>query len=375
MATDSRGLMGCRRLGVWALGALGAAAWALVGCGGGDSVTVVESGAGPALGRLSVPLDTTGSSGALYRLSGSLLMMGPQEETILLSGAVPSVEAQLASGSYQATLLDPWRLSRVDADRPRAVDAVLTSENPAAVQIEPNLTTHLVLRFRVEGGDVVPADGEISVSIEVDDTPTGGGACDESSAGQCVEQLLDNGLLALGAAPSCVPAQTLPTPLGDVQVCGTGVCADGSPGCAVDGLSLQAATQVLQNGPIRIGASAALLTPLVVPIRLPPQLGGSICRPEVSASFPGLVVTLNRIDVGAGKVGLEVGAFSLGPSSIDIQGGGVCEVLFDVLLGPLRQQLEARLRELILDGLPGLVESLTCTECPDGCALRCLSNP
>lgn len=349
---------------------------ALPSCGDASDVTVLGGASEARWGTLSIPLDTTGSSGASYRLSASLLLTGPQEETVLLSGAVPAVEVRLASGSYRAFLNDPWRLSRLEAEGPRAVDAVLVSENPAAVQIEPEATTRLVLRFRVEGGEVVPADeGALEVTVEVDDTPPGTGACGEAGASPCLEQLLDDAAQGLGSASSCLPAQALATPLGNVQVCDDGVlCADGSRGCIIGGLDAEIATQVSASGPIELSLSAALRAPASVPLRVPALLGGGTCRLAVNAAFPGARATLRRVAAGGGQVGLEMGGVSLGPASVDVslqQGGLLCDTVVPLAEDLIEQELQALAGELVLGSVPGLVESLTCTECPTGCALRC----
>lgn len=332
------------------------------------------------LGRLNIPLDTTGSSGALYRLSASLLLTGPQEETLLLSGPVPAVEVELAAGTYQASLNDPWRLSRVDASGPRAVDAVLVSENPATVQIEPDATTQLVLRFRVQGGEVVPApDGALEVIVEVDDSPPTSGVCDGAGGAPCLEALLDDALLALGSASGCLPAQTLSTPLGNVQVCSDGVvCAGGAPGCPIGGLELDVATEVLPSGPIELALSAALRSPIIVPVRLPGLFGGGLCRLAVNAAFPRVLTSLNRLDAGDGQVALQMGAVSPGPANIDVsllQGGALCGTLVPLAEELIAGELSSLPGELLQSSLPELVESLRCTECSEGCVLRCQPSP
>lgn len=354
--------------------------WALASCGDRIDTTVLGDGTETHLGKLNVPLETTGSSGALYRLSASLLLTGPEEETLLLSGAVPAVEVELATGTYQASLNEPWRLSRVEASGPRAVDAVLVSENPATVRIEADATTQLVLRFRVEGGEVVPApDGTLSVVVAVDDAPSTGDVCDGAGAAPCLEELLDDSLLALGDASGCLPAQTSTTPLGSVQVCADGVaCADGSPGCPIAGLSLEVATEVLPSGPIEIAVAAALRSPLIVPVRLPALLGGGVCRLAVNAAFPGVLTALNRIDAGGGQVALQMGPVSLGPVNIDVslrEGGALCDALVPLSEDLIAQELQSLAGDLILSRLPEQVESLRCTECSAGCALRCQPSP
>jgi hypothetical protein len=359
---------------------LGAVLWALTSCGNRSDRTVLGDGAEARLGKLEVPLDTTGSSGASYRLSASLLLTGPEEQTLLLSGAVPAVEVELAPGTYQASLNEPWRLSRVDASGPRAVDAVLVSENPATVQIEPDVTTQLELRFRVEGGEVVPApDGALSVVVAVDDSPPTGSVCDGAGAAPCLEERLDEALLASGDASGCLPAQTSSTPLGNVQICGDGVvCADGSPGCPIAGLELEAATEAPASGPTQIAISAALRNPLAVPVRLPPLFGGGLCRLAVNAAFPEVRTSLNRSDAGDGQVALQMGPVSAGPANIDVsllQGGALCETLVPLAEDLIARELQALAGELILSRLPELVASLRCTECSAGCALRCPPSP
>lgn len=353
--------------------------WALLSCGGSDA-TVLGNGEEARLGRLNIPLDTTGSSGAVYRLSASLHLSGPEEETLLLSGAVPAVEVELVTGTYQASLNEPWRLSRIEASGPRAVDAVLISENPVAVQIDADATTELVLRFRVQGGEVVPApDGTLEVSVEVDDSPQGGGVCDAASGAPCLEALLDEALLGLGNASGCLLAQTSSTPLGNVQVCADGVvCADGAPGCPIGGLTLEGATEVLPEGPIEIALSAALQSPLTVPVRLPALLGGGLCRLAVNAAFPGVLTSLNRVDAGGGQVGLQMGPVSTGPANVDVslrEGGALCNTLVPLAEELIAVELQPMAGQLLSRSLPERVESLRCTECSVGCALRCSPSP
>lgn len=289
-----------------------------------------------------------------------------------MSGAIPVVEAQLPAGTYEALLLDPFRLSRIDPDGPRAVDAVLVSDNPASVPIEPEATTQLVLQFRVQGGDVVPAGpGTLVVTVNVDDGPPTGAACSDESAGPCIDELLETALAAAGSGAACVPAQSVSTPLGDLQICEASVCADGSPGCSGD-LAIAASAQIVPGGVEMVG-SVSLAPPLEVPVRVPALFGGGTCRLGVQVELADMRAALNSSPGSDGRVSLRVGGISAGSPQIDvsvIDGGTVCGPLTSLPV-ELAASLEPLIAEALTERLSAIVEPLSCTECEQGCALRC----
>ena len=131
------------------------------------------------LGAVNLKLVGQAPSGALYRL---------RDATITISGlAMPppapvvfhteddinrmAVVAHVPAGGYTVDLADGWRLERVTGGMGQPVDATLTSVDPQAVMVGAGALTSVVLQFRVNGETVPMGDGDLQVTIGVDDSP------------------------------------------------------------------------------------------------------------------------------------------------------------------------------------------------------------
>jgi hypothetical protein len=210
----------------------------------------------------------------------------------------------------------------------------------------------------------------------VDDPSTADDACETGEAGPCIDALLEGGLAALGAVSACLPATALPTPFGDARACSTGVCSDGSSGCPIDGVGLEAVIGLLPDGSLELLGTATLARPLRVPVLLPSLLGGGTCNFDVTAVLPDLVASIERVtgdgaasrlrlvDVSIGEPHLT--AVTVAPSS------ALCGLLGDLLPALAAEQLSTLASSLIGDALSEIVSDLECTQCgAGGCPLRC----
>lgn len=131
----------------------------------------------PEVGHAKLSLTGTSTSGLEYRLRDAQLVITRPDGTIAATRSTeihPEFDAllfDLPPGDYLLDLREGWRLERADgADSWEDVEATLSSANPRAFRIERDQTTSIVLRFRVEGGEVELGEGRAEITIEVDDS-------------------------------------------------------------------------------------------------------------------------------------------------------------------------------------------------------------
>lgn len=153
----------------WALAALTGASLT-TGCQ--QSQGVSEVAVAGEMGSIQLPLVAQSASGVTYRLRDAAFELdGPTYVTIDTRDESPedtSLELDLPVGSYDAHLVDGWRLVRVESDGSETgVEAHLTSGNPLSFSISAGQISPVVFRFRIGSGDVDFGGAEIG--IEVDD--------------------------------------------------------------------------------------------------------------------------------------------------------------------------------------------------------------
>lgn len=342
-------------------------------------------------GTLRVPLSAVGASGAAYRLEDALLnLVGPEMTSVDLSGAVEVVEAQLRSGAYEATLLDGWSMLRMDETGPQPVAATLLSENPAPVEIVRGTTSELLLRFLVASDGEGADDGTLAVRLEIEEEtnappagmegsppPDGADECSILTDGVCADVLLPGLLASLGALPGCLPATTVPTALGDAEVCAGATCLDGSAGCPIPNLNLAAAADDLSGDLIELVGSVSLGEAMLVPVTLAAgALGEVACDLNVEAEFTSVVATLETLDAGGAlAAGLAVQALTVADADVQVnavQESALCSAVSEFAAELATDEVAAVLATQIETELSERLESVGCTRCNDEeCPLRC----
>jgi hypothetical protein len=176
----------------------------LVGCMG------VSPADDSAVGRLDLPLVSTGSNGSQFALAGTFDLIGVEtlSQTVnpadgnFLSSDVLTMNPRV--GSYTLTL-SGFQLYRVDtAMTPPslvpATGATLTSPATVALDILNNQTTQVVYQFSVPGsGTIVFARGTLDIDFEVGEGLPVGAPCTDNT--QCASLVCN---AALGCAvPTC----------------------------------------------------------------------------------------------------------------------------------------------------------------------------
>lgn len=139
----------------------------LVACAGRTrDVSTLEAG------TLGLQLRTEVNHVAYRLRDGVFEVTGPQLLTLNSEEDVDasSLEGTLAAGAYDVELLPGWRLERESASGFETLDALLTSANPLAFEIEPGQRTSLRYEFFTEGNRIGLGDGGVEVSIGVTDT-------------------------------------------------------------------------------------------------------------------------------------------------------------------------------------------------------------
>lgn len=131
----------------------------------------------PEVGRAKLSLTGTSTSGLEYRLRDAQLVIARPDGTIAATRTTeiePDFTAllvELPPGEYLLDLREGWRLERAaGADSWEDVEATLSSVNPQTFVIRRDQTTNIVLRFRVDGGEVELGEGRAEITIEVDDS-------------------------------------------------------------------------------------------------------------------------------------------------------------------------------------------------------------
>ncbi len=115
--------------------------------------------------------------GLYYRLRDAVFAIEGPMSTAVGTEENPTtdvISVELPAGAYEVLLEDGWRLERWDpiTDATLAVDATLTSGNPASTVVSGSETSTVVFVFEVpDAGPVVLGDGDLEIDIDVETTP------------------------------------------------------------------------------------------------------------------------------------------------------------------------------------------------------------
>lgn len=158
-------------------------------------------------GQLQLALSAIGSDGASYGLDARLSATGPENLTADLSHLDTSFAAELIAGEYLVEL-SGYVLYRIeDGVAVEESGAVLLTDNPTALLIEPGGVTALTLTFAVPGGEVTFDHGTLELDLEVIEGLPGGSAClvdADCASRDCLDGLCaPEGLPRLEAALAC----------------------------------------------------------------------------------------------------------------------------------------------------------------------------
>jgi hypothetical protein len=191
------------------------------------------------IGRLDVPLVSSGSMGTQFALAATFTLAGP--EAITASAGVGDADffsqdvltLNPRVGSYMLTI-SGWTLYRVSgtpAMGTPVTGAMLTSAATQAVEILNGQTTNVVYQFNVPGtGTVVFARGLLNIDFAVGEGYPDGAACTASN--QCAS------LVCTAAGMTCAAASC-----SDGVQNGMETAPDVGPGCGVAGGGCSAAQQ------------------------------------------------------------------------------------------------------------------------------------
>jgi len=138
------------------------------------------------VGSFDTAITATGSDGSLYRLppeSYVQVFNAAYSDIFPLDGDAATMSFDVPVGSYSIYLYNPfsmgaeWQLERTNVDMTtETVSATLITPLPVAVTIVEDQVTSVVFQFQVpDGGTVTFAEGELEVSINVDEQSATGG--------------------------------------------------------------------------------------------------------------------------------------------------------------------------------------------------------
>jgi hypothetical protein len=144
------------------------------------SIAALTSGCAGTADTGDVTLALTGQSpsGNVYRLRDAQIALAGADTTIAFSTEDDpdrtALTARVAAGPYALGLETGWRLERVAVDGSATdVEALLLSPNPQSLEVVTDGTTFASLRFRAGAEDVAMGDGDVVVTIDVDDVDAG----------------------------------------------------------------------------------------------------------------------------------------------------------------------------------------------------------
>lgn len=127
------------------------------------------------LGRLELRLSTV-RDGVRYSLTrGVIAFEGPSSGVLHSEGNIvgETLQHNLPSGDYRATMRPGWVITRVEVDAPAGTaprpvaSARMTSSNPQAFSIRSNEVTPLAFSFVVEGQALEFEFGTVEVKVEI----------------------------------------------------------------------------------------------------------------------------------------------------------------------------------------------------------------
>jgi hypothetical protein len=126
-------------------------------------------------GTIDLALVGQATSGAVYRLRDAELSIAPAGLVFRTEDDPDrqTISARLPAGLYTLGIAPGWRLERISGSSVETVFAVLTSEDPQPFDVVPGERTPVVLQFRADGQSVQLGEGDVDISIGVDDVPQG----------------------------------------------------------------------------------------------------------------------------------------------------------------------------------------------------------
>lgn len=129
----------------------------------------------PAIGRLSLPLSVATDEYTYRLVNAQLNLSGPKNQTFSPSPSDELLTLSLPIGQYVVTLQQGWQIQRLDGFGATTTmnEAVLTSQNPIAVDIDSQLVTSLRFDFDVSGRGIAFGEGGLEIAINVCDDPEG----------------------------------------------------------------------------------------------------------------------------------------------------------------------------------------------------------
>jgi len=187
------------------------------------------------VGGVELALTGQSPSGVTYRLRDAQIDLAGSGVAVSFSTETDptrtALTARVASGPYTLDLHPGWRLERIAADGTATnVDATLLSANPQSLEVVAGAVTNAALRFRAAGEDVAMGDGDVVVTIDVEDAVDAGvpevDAAPVADAAPSPDAPLPPPSVTIVSGPNGVVAQTTVT-FGFVY-------ANGDPVCRVD---------------------------------------------------------------------------------------------------------------------------------------------
>jgi hypothetical protein len=123
-------------------------------------------------GQVALELTGTSASGAVYRLRNAELTIADDAPQFVFhtedDPTRTEIRQRLEAGAYSLSLAPGWHLERVSDHA--TVDAELISANPQAFTVTTDNFTPVVLHFRTQGQVISLGQGDVGISIDVDDS-------------------------------------------------------------------------------------------------------------------------------------------------------------------------------------------------------------
>jgi hypothetical protein len=148
----------------------------------------MESSVDSPMGTVAINLTGTAPSGSVYRLRDATINVDGPDPTVFHTEDDPtrtSLSADVTPGDYAATVQPGWRIERVDSGTAAPVNATLTSDNPVAFTVLPQMRTAVPISFKIDAEDVdLGAGFDIVIGVDEQIPSPGGGyqAIDAASA-------------------------------------------------------------------------------------------------------------------------------------------------------------------------------------------------
>jgi hypothetical protein len=138
-------------------------------------------------GRISIPLTSTSSSGAMYYLQIPTVVLEGDQRLEFSAENNDDFDISLQEGEYNLSIHD-WTLYRIEGDENIQVNAEIISDNPQHITIHGGETTHTVIRLRTINDEVTFDQGHLNVEIEVEDGNPPIATPDQGTTAECGEE-------------------------------------------------------------------------------------------------------------------------------------------------------------------------------------------